>query len=110
MIFIEIAAAFLAAPRRRFLPSDVRAHAHLDRPLAIGHGQTNSQPSTVAAMLRLLEVGEGMRVLVPGSGLGRLAWEISQLGEWLYALVRRRDRLTSHLQGSQRPRTSSRSS
>lgn len=74
----EIAAAFLAAPRRRFLPSDVRAHAHLDRPLAIGHGQTNSQPSTVAAMLRLLEVGEGMRVLDVGAGSG---WTTALLAE-----------------------------
>lgn len=30
---------------------------------------------------------DGMRVLVPGSGLGRLAWEISQLGEWIQPLI-----------------------
>ena len=36
----------------------------------IGRGQTNSQPRTVAAMLRLLEVAPGQRVLDVGSGSG----------------------------------------
>ena len=36
----------------------------------IGEGQTNSQPRTVADMLRLLEVGPGQRVLDVGSGSG----------------------------------------
>src|SRR5690606_32432981 len=40
------------------------------RPLPLGHGQTSSQPSTVAAMLRLLDVPEGARVLDVGAGSG----------------------------------------
>ena len=64
--------------RRRFLPAEV-ADAHGgDRPLPIGHGQTNSQPSTVAAMLDLLEPFPGMRVLDVGSGSG---WTSAILGE-----------------------------
>jgi protein-L-isoaspartate(D-aspartate) O-methyltransferase len=66
----RVAAAFAAQPRTAFLPSDQVAHAHLDQPLPIGHGQTNSQPSTVAAMLRLLDVPEGAHVLDVGSGSG----------------------------------------
>lgn len=53
-----------------FLPPDVAADAHVDAPLPIGHGQTNSQPFTVATMLRLLEVRRGGRVLDVGSGSG----------------------------------------
>lgn len=64
--------------RRRFLPDDVAEEYHLDQPLPIGHGQTNSQPSTVADMLALLETFPGMRALDVGSGSG---WSSALLGE-----------------------------
>lgn len=62
--------ALLAHPRTGFLPARLWRHAGRDVPLPIGHGQTNSQPSTVARMLRLLEVPVGGRVLDVGSGSG----------------------------------------
>lgn len=62
--------AFAVTPRAAFLPADVRALAHEDRPLPLGHGQTSSQPSTVADMLRLLDVPRGARVLDVGAGSG----------------------------------------
>ncbi len=74
----EITAAFLAAPRARFLPEAVRPHAGDDLPLPLGHGQTNSQPSTVADMLRLLDVAPGMKVLDVGAGSG---WTTALLAE-----------------------------
>jgi protein-L-isoaspartate(D-aspartate) O-methyltransferase len=60
--------AFAAAPRRDFLPSRLRRLARGDRPLPIGWAQTNSQPTTVRAMLRLLDVHPGQHVLDVGSG------------------------------------------
>jgi protein-L-isoaspartate(D-aspartate) O-methyltransferase len=70
-LFVDrIADAFSAAPRRLFLPRGARWRAGLDAPILIGHGQTNSQPRTVEAMLRLLEVRSGDRVLDVGSGSG----------------------------------------
>ena len=63
-------AAFRAVPRAGFLPRATVRDAAYDGPIAIGHGQTNSQPRTVAAMLRLLEVRPGHRVLDVGSGSG----------------------------------------
>jgi protein-L-isoaspartate(D-aspartate) O-methyltransferase len=66
----EVAAAMAELDRRLFLPPDQRAFAHQDRPLPLGHGQTNSQPSTVASMLRLLHVPVGARVLDVGAGSG----------------------------------------
>ena len=65
-----VTAAFEAVPREGFLPKRERRRAGYDGPLPIGEGQTNSQPRTVAAMLRLLEVAPGQRVLDVGSGSG----------------------------------------
>lgn len=62
--------AFEQVPRAPFLPEDQRGRAGADHPLPIGFDQTNSQPSTVGAMLRWLEVEPGQRVLDVGSGSG----------------------------------------
>lgn len=66
----RVCEAFDAVPRDEFLPVGVRGQASYDGPLPIGHGQTNSQPRTVAAMLQLLEVAPGDRVLDVGAGSG----------------------------------------
>lgn len=80
----RVAEAFVAVPRVEFLPADVRPWATADRPLPIGHGATNSQPWTVAYMLRLLDVVPGQRVLDVGSGsgwtTGLLAWLVGDAG------------------------------
>ena len=57
-----VSAAFEAVPREGFLPPGQVGRAAYDGPLDLGHGQTCSQPRTVAAMLRLLEVRPGDRV------------------------------------------------
>lgn len=56
--------------RADFLPVGVRHFAEQDRALQIGHGATCSQPSTLRAMLELLRVEAGHRVLDVGSGSG----------------------------------------
>jgi protein-L-isoaspartate(D-aspartate) O-methyltransferase len=66
----RVSAAFDAVPRKEFLPADASGQASYDGPLAIGYGQTNSQPRTVAAMLRLLDARPGHRVLDVGAGSG----------------------------------------
>lgn len=74
----RVADAFAAAPREWFLPERARRRAGYDGPIGIGRGQTNSQPRTVADMLRLLAVEPGQRVLDVGSGSG---WTTALLAE-----------------------------
>ena len=74
----RVRAAMAAQPRERFLPASERRRASYDGPLDIGHGQTNSQPRTVRAMLELLDVQRGQRVLDVGSGSG---WTTALLAE-----------------------------
>lgn len=80
MTAANVRAAMRAQDRRRFLPPDVRDDHHLDEPLPIGSGQTNTQPSTVARMLTLLEPFPGMRVLDVGSGSGWTSAVLAELG------------------------------
>jgi protein-L-isoaspartate(D-aspartate) O-methyltransferase len=73
----DVAAAMASLDRRAFLPADQHPHTAEDRPLPIGLGQTCSQPSTVAAMMRLLRVPVGAHVLDVGAGSG---WTTAILG------------------------------
>jgi protein-L-isoaspartate(D-aspartate) O-methyltransferase len=74
-----VSAAMRAVDRRGFLRRGNRRFADADRPLPIGLGQTNSQPRTVANMLRLLDLQPGQRVLDVGSGSGWTTALLAQL-------------------------------
>ncbi|MDO5740788.1 MAG: protein-L-isoaspartate O-methyltransferase [Ornithinimicrobium sp.] len=73
----RVTAAFEALPRRDFLPAHQVGRADVDAPLSIGYRATNSQPSTVAAMLTLLDPQPGETVLDVGAGSG---WTTALLG------------------------------
>jgi protein-L-isoaspartate(D-aspartate) O-methyltransferase len=62
--------AFLRVKRELFVEERMKDLSYADDALPIGHGQTISQPTTIAVMLELLDVKEGMRVLEVGSGCG----------------------------------------
>jgi protein-L-isoaspartate(D-aspartate) O-methyltransferase len=70
--------AFEKIRRRDFLPAGIKKLADTDTALAIGFGQTNSQPYTVAFMLELLSLRLGQKVLDVGSGSG---WQTALLSE-----------------------------
>lgn len=72
-----VAEAFAAVPRTGYLRAQDRGQAAYDGPIAIGAGQTNSQPRTVADMLRLLDVRAGQSILDVGAGSG---WTTALLG------------------------------
>ena len=62
--------ALRAVPREAFVPEKVRDLAYINRPLAIGHGQTISQPYIVAVMTEMLSLSADSRVLEIGTGCG----------------------------------------
>lgn len=62
--------AMLQVDRRKFLPLEVQVAAYLNICIPIGYGQSCSQPSIVAFMIDILNLGEGSRVLEIGTGCG----------------------------------------
>ena len=62
--------AIARVPRERFVPPESESLAYEDRPLAIGYGQTISQPYIVALMTEKLELTGVEKVLELGTGSG----------------------------------------
>ena len=74
----SVLGALAAVPRHRFVPEKLAGSAYDNRPLAIGHGQTISQPYIVAIMTDLLDLDSDDRVLEVGTGSG---YQAAILGE-----------------------------
>ena len=66
----RVLAAMAELPRERFVPPELAGRAYEDGALAIGEGQTISQPWLVAAMVAILELCGDERVLEVGTGSG----------------------------------------
>jgi protein-L-isoaspartate(D-aspartate) O-methyltransferase len=62
--------AMASIPRERFIPPEASSLAYDDGPLAIGFGQTISQPYIVAYMTEILGVRSSDKVLEIGTGSG----------------------------------------
>lgn len=74
--------------RDRFVPAQQRENAHLGRPLAIGHGQTISEPYIVALMTAALKVRPEHRVLELGTGSGYQTAVLAKLVDTVYTIER----------------------
>jgi len=75
----KILDAFSRVKREDFVPEDLEDQAYEDTPLPIGHGQTISQPYTIAVMLSEIELKKSQNVLEVGSGSGYVLALISKI-------------------------------
>ena len=84
----RVLAAMERVPREAFVDEDDHKRAYLDMPLAIGFGQTISQPYMVALICEAARVREGNKVLDIGTGSGYQAAVLAELGGVVYTVER----------------------
>ena len=84
----RILSVFGRVPRHEFVPADMRASAYEDCPLAIGEGQTISQPYMVALITQLAEIKPDDRVLEVGTGSGYQTAILAALGAAVHSIER----------------------
>lgn len=73
-------------PRHAFVPAEAAAEAYGNAPVAIGQGQTISQPFIVALMSSLAEVQPQHRVLEIGTGSGYQTAVLAALAQHVFTL------------------------
>jgi len=83
--------AMATVPRHEFVPPRSQAMAYADEPLAIGGGQTISQPYIVAAMTAALKLNGSERVLEIGAGSGYQAAVLAMLAREVFSVELRAD-------------------
>ncbi|MEA3507049.1 MAG: protein-L-isoaspartate(D-aspartate) O-methyltransferase [Elusimicrobiota bacterium] len=82
----KVLEAMLKVPRHEFVPRQQRLNAYSDRPLAIGWGQTISQPFIVAYMTEIISLQPGDRVLEIGTGSGYQASVLAEIVDKVYTV------------------------
>jgi protein-L-isoaspartate(D-aspartate) O-methyltransferase len=82
----DVLAVMATVPRHRFVPASQLRHAYENRPLAIGHGQTISQPYIVALMTTLAQPQRDDTVLEIGTGSGYQAAVLAGLAGHVYSI------------------------
>jgi len=84
----RVLAAMGEVPRERFVAAREQRRAYADRALAIGEGQTISQPWIVAAICQALRLDGSERVLEVGTGSGYSAAVLARLGHEVVSIER----------------------
>jgi len=73
-------------PRHLFVDKSLQGQAYEDHPLAIGEGQTISQPYIVALMTQILKIRPGEKVLEIGTGSGYQAAVLAEFTDLVYTI------------------------
>jgi protein-L-isoaspartate(D-aspartate) O-methyltransferase len=84
-----VLAAMAEIPRHIFIDEALASRAYDDVSLPLGHGQTISQPLTVARMCELVRAGRNLgRVLEVGTGCGYQAAVLSRIALEVFSIER----------------------
>lgn len=84
----QVLDAMTRVPREQFVPQALRHEALEDRPIAIGHGQTISQPYIVGYMTEALKLEASHRVLEIGTGCGYQTAVLAELAREVFSIER----------------------
>jgi protein-L-isoaspartate(D-aspartate) O-methyltransferase len=84
----RVLSAMLTVERHLFVGESMKNMAYEDMPLAIGSGQTISQPYMVAVMTQMLSLEAGHRVLEIGTGSGYQAAVLSRIVKEVFTVER----------------------
>ena len=84
----RVLAAFADVPREQFVDPEQARWAYEDSPLAIGYGQTISQPYVVAITAQALALRGDERVLEIGTGSGYAAAILGKLAREVHTVER----------------------
>jgi protein-L-isoaspartate(D-aspartate) O-methyltransferase len=85
----DVLSALRTVPRHLFVPEGLIEQAYDDGALAIGSGQTISQPYIVALMTVLAQLTVRSRVLEVGSGSGYQTAVLAELADEVFTIERR---------------------
>jgi protein-L-isoaspartate(D-aspartate) O-methyltransferase len=88
---ISVLKAISEVERHKFVPDVMKHHSYNDVALPIGHGQTISQPFTVAYMTQAMKLKPGDKVLEIGTGSGYQAAILFRMGMKVYSIERNVD-------------------
>lgn len=84
----RVLSAIGAVPRHRFMDQALSPRAYEDEALPIGHGQTISQPFTVAYQTMMLDPAPDDRILEIGTGSGYQAAVLCEMGARVFSVER----------------------
>ena len=83
----QVMSAMARVPRHEFVPENMKQCAYINSPLAIGYGQTISQPYIVALMTDLLEIEKNnANVLEIGTGCGSQTAILAEIAREVYSI------------------------
>ena len=85
---LRVLEAVRAVERELFVPPELAGDAGSDSPIRIGHGQTTSQPSLIAAMLAATRPEAGDVALEVGTGYGYQTALLARLVSFVWSIER----------------------